>query len=298
MMNKRFAIEFSREFKKTTSGLSSHEIPLFRALQKTLQSLSSRFHIEEYHGAKHQVKFSGTGSMSRARSRCELADLFIVIFSNNPISVRITFFQAKSERGYLKGFCPIGQSLNANLEQWDLLANRPTIEGCGKFNPPNNLLSKAILPSVGTFGFFNKKSPSDDYRIIYSTGDNLSLTTSGKIRYGKLAVQKCHIRSINGFYESTASCSIRQFGYNLVSNLIGTPIHHSADSAVPHSENPHTRSWLANVLKESMINARQIDLPTQLAEQLIGTLETDPDEYQNEGFGAKSMFLINSGNIG
>ena len=78
-------------------------------------------------------------------------------------SIRISFLQAKSERKIMKNQCISNQPFKANLEQWDLLAHRPIINGVGSFDPPPNLLSSAILPSIGTFGFFYRHRMSRNY---------------------------------------------------------------------------------------------------------------------------------------
>lgn len=295
----KFAHIFDREFRQNTLNLKANEIPLFRACQKTFLSLSKQFAIEEYHGSKAQVLFSGQGSWGRQKARCELADLMIVSFCQKPnISIRLTFLQAKSERKKVDFSAP---TFKANLEQWDLLSRRPIIRGHGKFDPPPNLLSDALLPSVGTFGFFYQHNNS--YQIYYSSANNLVPPKSPSQKHSKLSVQwvfPCQVPCMqrlcikkclmmhpkNNFAEIiSAPCNIG-FAYGLAANLIGTPIE------ITSGASQDSRNWLKRVLNGLIQEAVNQDRPPNIARELITMLDGDSEGNETSDSGVKSVVLI------
>lgn len=144
-------------------------------MQRTFLYCLPILRIEEYHGNRSQVTFNGDGTWAKTNQRCELADLMIVTFRETaPVSIRLTFLQAKSERKHHSNVCGSKCLFNAKTHQWYLLSERPEIKGCCKdFRPPENLLSDAISPSVGSFGFFYKNNNNSDYEVYYSSADNL-----------------------------------------------------------------------------------------------------------------------------
>jgi hypothetical protein len=217
-----FGNRFNRNFTANTVGYTALEIPLFKALKNTLTSMNRSFHIETYHGGSNQVKFRGNVYHARLRARCELSDLLVITYSMYTRSARLSYIQAKSERATL--IPPIERhKFNANLEQWYLLSQRPSITGVGKFNPPSDILSNAILPSVGSFVFFYKDY-SSNFQVFYSTADCLG-PIGAMGRYGKVAYngnQKDRI--IAGYKERTFASNNFLFARSLYRMEIGTPL--------------------------------------------------------------------------
>lgn len=214
-----FAISFDKAFRQQTRGTGFGEIALFRALQSVLMSLSPVFHIEEYHGAAHQVCFQSAVSGTRPTSRCELSDLMFLVFSRKSKCARLTYFQAKSER------CRFTKDMTfwANLEQWSLLANRPSVVGVGRFMPPSDLLSAALLDSVGSFGFFYRDS-NNDCQVFYATASQLVPTKSWKTRRGKVQVVRTTPRQMRSAdHECRFAKENKSFALNLYGMKIGTP---------------------------------------------------------------------------
>lgn len=152
------------------------EIALFRHLKSILTaSHHASVQVEEYHGNSHQVYFQPRFSGSKRMRRCELADLAIVSYSRRGRErARITFLQAKNDRRR-RTLPPTVSKLGwrVNTVQWDLLSGRPAIRGHRRFNPPSDLLSGAILPSVGSFGFFHHVGNTVD--MAYTSADQLVL---------------------------------------------------------------------------------------------------------------------------
>lgn len=282
-----FASNFDARFRSLTRGFSHNEIPLFRAMHSALVGMGGQFQIEEYHGTSHQVTFRGNGSFARTQARCELSDLMIVTYSPTSRHVRLTYLQAKSERATLHSVC--GKQFSANLEQWFLLSKRPTISGAGAFNPPSDLLSNALLPSVGSFAFFYKDG-TGDFQIYYATANHLSPPTTYSQRYGKLrAVGPCMVVTNAGHTECLAACSNNSFAKSLYRLEIGTPIHR----AIHQSRS--TRNWLAANLNSQIRNAQITERSPRLAQELLGLLEPEEMQTFSGSFGAKNLIIIKSG---
>ena len=279
------AIAFANA-KALTIGFTHGEIPLFRAMHSSLAGLSGAFEVEEYHGASNQVIFTGNASYARTNARCELSDLMIITFSSITGSARLTYLQAKSERATLNSVC--GYKFAANLEQWFLLAKRPLIKGYGKFNPPPDLLSNALLPSVGSFAFFHKNSQGD-FEVYYASADHLYPVSSYTQRYGKLhAIDPCHVSNSSGHIECRAACGNFSFAKSLYSLEIGTPV----DSST--SQSMSTRNWLASVLRYKIRQSQQSDKQAGLARELLEILSVESTNEEQEEFGAKQLLIIKS----
>ena len=281
-----FSMAYDKNFRTHTKGYSHNEIPLFRALNTALISLSGAFDVEEYHGTAHQVKFTGNGSYARINARCELSDLMIVSFSQITRSVRLTYLQAKSERAVLSSVC--GRRFSANLEQWFLLENRPPITGAGNFKPPSDLLSSALLSSVGSFAFFYK-DPKGDFQTYYAAASHLAPPHAYSQRYGKLQARgACGVTASGGHAECLAACDNRSFAESLYRLEIGTPI----DSSI--HEAASTRDWLSANLRGRITEAERTDAPSRLARELLGLLASDGTDSSNDSFGAKNLIIIKS----
>jgi hypothetical protein len=281
-----FANNFNAGFRLSTNGLPHNEIPLFRAMHSSLVGLNGKFQIEEYHGTSHQVMFTGNGSYARMHARCELSDLMIVTYSPISHHVRLTYLQAKSERATLHSVCR--RPFSANLEQWFLLSTRPSIVGAGAFNPPRDLLSNALLPSVGSFAFFYKDG-AGDFQIYYATASQMSPPAIYSQKYGKLqAVGPCMVVNNAGHLECLAACGNTSFAKSLYRLEIGTPIH----SSIPQSLS--TRNWLAANLRFQLQLAQETDRSSGLARELLGLLQPEEAQTVSRSFGAKYLVIIRS----
>lgn len=235
-----FATQFNTHFLNATRKIGYGEIPLFREFSKSLLATSNQFKIEEYHGCRNQVSFSGDKINARNNARCELSDLMLLVFSADHKNVRLTYIQAKSERSFVD--IPCKKHFTANTEQWFLLSKRPQIQGLGNFNPPPDLLSNAILPSIGTFIFFHKLL-NGDCQLFYAVADFLNVSKNLTNRIGKLNSNGyCNTRKIKNYIEITASCNNFEFAYHLYSNSVGSPIIYNKKKVV----NNATINWLAS----------------------------------------------------
>jgi hypothetical protein len=282
----KFAKGFDTSFKSKTRGLAHDETPLFRAMHDALVGLSGQFEIEEYHGNSHQVTFTGNGSYARTEARCELSDLMIITYSKSARNVRLTYLQAKSERATLKSVR--GRAFSANLEQWFLLSSRPKIKGVRAFNPPPDLLSNALLPSVGSFAFFYKDG-AGEFQTYYATASYLSPPRTYSQRCGKLqAIGPCRVVSKSGYVECLAACGNQSFAESLYRLEIGTPVHSAISQALP------TRNWLAANLRLKIHEHQQTGEPSALAQELLDLLGAEGEQTTTGSFGAKNLIIIKS----
>ncbi len=281
---------FAQKFAANTAGLGKGEIVLFRALQNTLLAIAHppQLVVEEYHGGAHQVRFSGTGTYARGNARCELSDLMVIAYDRQTKNARLSYIQAKSERGVSANASGIsGKLLSANLEQWYLLGTRPAITGVGSFNPPADLLSSALLHSIGAFAFFLHGSANVD--IYYATAAFLQVPLQYNSRYGKLAATADACRC-GPYPECLSVYGNVEFGALLFGLMIGTPILSNGQSAAPIG------TWLAGQLRGFATLATAADRTVDLANELAELL--DPDQTpaaQPPNVGATSLLILGIG---
>lgn len=251
-----FATSVESAFFSLSASCRYTEVELFRALVSSFASASSAVFAEEMHGAKHQVVFNPSYKWMRRRPRCELCDVMIVAYSNGRESaVRVTYLQAKLSKSlHANSFAASAKSIGVhrfqgNYEQWDLLSNRPVIHPTGRFNPPNDLLASAKLPSVGSFGVFHQLS-SGGIDLFYVSADCLrptSTPTRTNSRYGLLETTNgCSLRMTAGYQERTYSPTLKAFAKSLYMLEIGTPIF-GVDSEGTRVDRPSHLNWLKQV---------------------------------------------------
>ncbi|WP_205884493.1 hypothetical protein [Pseudomonas kribbensis] len=185
-------------------------------------------------------------------------------------SARVTFNQAKvtkNDLGCGRAKTTVGfESFSANLEQWDLLANRPPIRNATtKFYPPINLLSDAILNSVGTFGVFYPSGSS--FNFAYYVASGLQPLTNHYSRSGTLQwLAPSHwVIEKDGFEEITGTCCLETFGDALELGLVGTPVW-----PLLHGKNGlQMREWL----REALLLLAEENPDSSLPEELLNGLE-------------------------
>ena len=278
-----FAFGYYLRFITLTKGYTHAEIPLFKAMLSALNG-HGKMRVESYHGGSHQVTFTGNGTFARKFARCELSDLMIISYSTNPTQIRVTFLQAKSERGAVPHNC--SYRFSANLEQWYLLALRPQIKGCGSFNPPADLLSKAILSSIGSFGFFYKDS-AGNFQVHYASADYLKVPKHSTKKNGKLTSQGTYLTvHSKGYRECLSATDNFEFANSLYNLEIGTPL----ETNSPQTSD--TRIWLADVLRGIIQNA-DFENEKGLVKELLSLLNVEGDGIENS-FGAKSLLVLKS----
>lgn len=280
-----FGKDIANIFFRRSLLISRHwETDLFEALALAFAAHPNVVADPSFHGSKHQVTFSGTTkwAWSRTTTRCELADLLIISFRSSPPSARMCFVQAKREPRPMNNRPVFG----ANLLQWDLLARRPLIKPHGSFNAPPDLLSSAILPSVGSFLFFFPVAKYL-YEGLYCVASDLAPVGQGAQRMGQLKLPSGpFVRRINRSPELIVAPSIACFAAGLFSLLIGTPI------LANDQYGQEVRTWL-----KSLLPRPSTAISANLNELLVrfGVSETDRGEKGPSG--AKMILLLQAPNL-
>lgn len=260
-----FGKSLAKAFAKESRASRFSEIAQFRALMRALGSLKTKFAVEEFHGAKHQVYFNGAGAWARFPARCELCDLAIISYSTEGgFRGKVTFLQAKLDKSVssdeiLLGFLGGKIIFNANMEQWDLLARRPDILPVHPFVAPHDLLSGAALASVGSFGVFYRSYHGKEAGFFYSSADRLVPHGSPSTRYAKLCLNGSHPwqRTVGGEVEQTYCPDIANFGAALFNLEIGTPIQDAAKDNLGNAYRYKLRRWVARTILTHIAGKRR-----------------------------------------
>lgn len=225
-----FGTDLSKEFHKLTNGVMLDEVCLFTKLQDTFINLkaNSKYHsaIDIIHGNKSLVEFKFNSSWAskitpRQSVIRELADMLFVIYSPRKRIIRITYMQNK------KG--TTANKFKADLCQLHLLSQRERIISTPLpeclFGDPE-ILSSALLPSVGSYGVFYKDNidiemsyyPAKQIHPCQDKGKSVVRTAEyDQNNFNKPA-------RINGYDEIQGTSSLKDFGDALVNMQIGTPI--------------------------------------------------------------------------
>lgn len=289
--SRRFASALGAAFDREARGVPFSEVQQFRALMRAFSSLKSRFHTEEYHGAKHQVYFNGHGAWARNPARCELCDIVIVAYRLKPRpQIRVTFLQAKLSKDRYPTLCAghpthaANATFKANLEQWDLLSRRPAILPVPPFKVHPLLLASAHLSSVGSFGVFHRHrlgNPS----FFYASADILTITGVSTTRYGRLSSSSSspRQRAVFGYTEQTFCCCIPMFGEALYGMKIGTPIDLGAQSPLA--------IWLSQVLRSVR---QEVSADSRIVGQLLEILPHEDTIEGNAPLASPSLLLLHA----
>lgn len=227
-----FGKDLSNEFYKLTRNVKFDEVDLFTKLQDAFINLKSmnsyQYAIDIIHGAKSYVDFNFNSHwvsniLFGASKTRELADVLFVIYSPCRDIIRITYMQNK------KG--DAADKFKADLCQLHLLAKRERIistklPAC-VFGDPD-ILSKAILPSVGSYGVFYRAG--SDIEMSYFPAANITPCRAKansvirKVKYDYAKYKFGDISQTKGFDENQGTYLLEEFGDSLIRMEIGTPI--------------------------------------------------------------------------
>lgn len=295
-----FAKKLARAWSAESSKSNFSEVQQFRALMRSFASLRGPFKIEEFHGMKHQVVFNGKGSWGRPSARCEISDLLIVTYKKNPeFQARVTLLQAKkSNEKHENLCCGISNTVpytdfKANLEQWDLLSRRPNVLPYPPFDCHPEILSGALLPSIGSLGVFHRYS-GKNYGFFYMSADSVEPLSSPKRKHAKLKTKTTtNYRTLHGYSECTYACCLSTFAKALYELEIGTPIEpKNTLSKKDESYRSAFRGWLRTVLYSHL---EMTDNNSELARDLLSQIDS---EYEGEFMSEPpSLLLLNSDDI-
>ena len=291
------AITVANAYQAATRNKKLGEVGLFDELIHSLASTGlNRIVTERYHGSAHQVWHDTMPEIDLGRKRCELADVMFLTFHESlAVPPRLTFLQFKYERLAHQIDRP-----GSNYVQWSLLRGRGPIRGAGKFSPPSNLLSDALFPSIGSFGFFwRDPSRGSDVELRYTSADLLKPshpTPTGR-KYGRLTSldgAKCSpfvIRSLpyrgcpKAFIEVVRAGSLAEFFDGLFNAWIGSPIVRGMSA----------RSWLSATLQNAPGR-----LASELRQQLGAPPRNERPGFRDDSFDtnlavpARSVVIVRS----
>lgn len=297
MQSELFAKALEMAWRSESEKSNFSEVQQFRALMRSFKALSQSFKIEEFHGMKHQVVFNGQGSWGRPAARCEISDLLIISYRKTPqFQARATLLQAKKSNEKHSRLCSGFPSsipytdFKANLEQWDLLSRRPNVLPFPPFDCHPEILSGAILPSIGSLGVFHRIS-AKNYGFFYMSADSAEPISSPKRKHAKLKTNTSKSsRILNGYRECTYACCLPVFGKALYDLEIGTPI--ESQNCINEKDERYRnvfRGWLRTVLYSHLEMTKN---DYQLARDLLGQLESNYEaRFMSE---PPALLLINS----
>lgn len=282
MTSRKFAAALTNAWNIESSKSRFSEVQQFRALMRSFGSLKKPFKLEEFHGMKHQVVFNGKGTWGRPSARCEISDLLIVSYKTKPrFEARATLLQAKKSNEKHTGICsswPINvaqTSFKANLEQWDLLSRRPDVLPYPPFECQPDILSGALLPSVGSIGVFHKVKGTQ-YDFFYMSADMAEPLSSPTRKHAKLKTKTGNLmRTISGYEECVFTCCLPNFAKALYNLKIGTPI--EEDNPVDIKDERYRnsfRGWLKSVLFSHL---KMTNNDSELARELLEYLPSDQE---------------------
>lgn len=282
MTSQNFATALLDAWEIESSKSRFSEVQQFRALMRSFRSLNKYFRLEEFHGMKHQVVFNGKGTWARPSARCEISDLLIVSYRTKPrFEARATLLQAKKSNEKHSGICAswpssVAQtSFKANLEQWDLLSRRPDVLPYPPFECKPDILSGAILPSVGSIGVFHKVKGTQ-YDFFYMSADMAEPLSTPTRKHAKLKTKTGNLmRTISGYEECVFACCLPTFAKALYNLKIGTPI--EKDNPVDIKDERYRnsfRGWLKSVLYSHL---EMTNNDSELARELLEYLPSDQD---------------------
>ncbi|WPU66511.1 hypothetical protein [Peredibacter starrii] len=240
-----------------------NEVGCFRSLHTALRKKPGIV-VKEYH-AKSYVKFSIQDTnfkKIKKYGKCELSDLVIISFSSKKQHpVKITFLQAKITKNSISHAKRYKHKYSVDHTQWDLLHNRPSVKPTGqiKNKVPSTILSNAVYPSIGSYGFFIPESNGKDAGFSFFSSAILRPVKAICGKAGQVTVQMGKNRKTNPD-ETNYCCCLSIFLENLFLGRIGSPIRTQA-------ENELVGGLIKSILDEN-VSTEEETILNSLREQL------------------------------
>lgn len=254
------------------------EVDLFRNLAKAIEANSNSAFIDETHGAtKCNVIFDLTPGSS---TRCEIADLLIIVKSDHSRYLRGTFWQAKKQKNPKWIATPAQDShldFKGQFNQWDLLSRRPKLDGVKPFNPPADLLESFDSGSIGSFGVFYESHSSIE--MMHSIAEFISCA-SPKVKHPTMIINGHLEKYYYAHEEVIMRSTLRGFLEALFSHQIGAPL----------MTMKSTHKWLLSYAFSKARAASNID-----PEQFFSNIEPlTTDEFNAGSNDGLSVLLVDS----
>lgn len=224
--------ELNTTIKKTTAKID--EIFLFRAMAKEFNHplISKGTYVEEIHGGKGKVGFPSKYKAGGS-ANVELGDLLIFTFDKATQELRMCILQAKYKKGRYYRFL----NTSADLFQWELLHDKPTITSKSNFHfPPNILNFRTDYKSITAYGIFYHDNILRDIDFLYTLPQFFvphsfprSPISAGirsfnfRCPFGLGSPNYTCIRGIT-VKEAISTCSIDVFENQVLLSKVGVPI--------------------------------------------------------------------------
>lgn len=247
-----FGKNLSKEFKRLTNGEDCGEIQLCTKLEDAFINLRTKYPmlVEIIHGNKSIVEFMYEADyiseiLKPVEKKCELGDMLFIVFSKNEGVFRLTYMQNKIGNKW--------DNFRLDLIQFALLNKKPSITSdrlpkCVFEN--KDILKKAILPSVTSYGVFYKDA--DAYEMSYLLASEVKLNKikakSQKRMAGYQSDKSGSVIHIKGYEGSQGEKTLKEFGDSLYNLKIGTPINIKDELYKKLEEflNNHSSIWNQN----------------------------------------------------
>lgn len=154
--------ELSDEFKhRYNTNHPYGEVELFRTLIDSFFALRS-YDITEIHGKRTIVEYTEDQNWFTRQARCELADIFFLVYSSCKKSARYFVMQNKIQ---MHKSCT---EIHASLVQHELLATKKYFEYM-KTHTKSHMLDRALHDSVCVYGnFYNSSSGMMDDMAVFT----------------------------------------------------------------------------------------------------------------------------------
>jgi hypothetical protein len=234
----------------------------------------------------------------------------IIAFRQQPtISIRLTFVQVKLDSkiypkiaSAMHPLFPTTLNLKANLEQHDLLARRPSIYPVNNtFKPAPDLLSGAILPSVGSFLFLRNPITSNFHDLNFHSADRIQIVGSPANKISNVRVRlKTNRNKSSAYHEVTDTTGSKKFAAALYLHMIGSPIHHEPNSKISNMDSDYrrrVRSWLLSSFTDLSVDNQTKPVLRNFLRLLRQNTEPRPgDQYIPTAKLPKNVLLLNTDN--
>lgn len=225
-----------KELNNAVNNTSSKvdEIFLFRTMAKEFNHspISKCTYAKEIHGKIGWVEFSSKYKIG-GKATTELGDLLIFTFDKWKKELRLCVLQAKYKNGRYYRFL----NSQANLFQWELLYDKPSIINRGKLNFPQNILNfRTDYKSISAYGIFYHDNITREIDFLYTLPEFFVPHSMPRKRIsngGRSFNFRCPFglgspnnRCIRGIMPSEAisTCSIDVFENQVLSCKVGAPI--------------------------------------------------------------------------
>lgn len=259
---------------RSTAAFHEREEGLFRHLAESLKKTTNATVIHETHGNIALVDFQ---SQFNSDPPCEISDWLIVSRDKSQNLYRATFWQAKKQSKTKWSKFPSERrnfDFKGQLNQWELLATRPQVEGVKGFNIDPDILAGATSSSIGSFGVFHEVA--GEIQLNYSVAELVTAATP--VKAPKLVINQLLNHYCLNESECLVAIDIEHFLDALLRFRIGAYLDLDASPG----------KWLAGYVSR---RCRESDLPDFMEGIVNRTNDISVPDESGEGGGFSILML-------